>query len=236
MLELNERYHAGVPVIIEGETGVGKTFLVEMMADLWNSSLLSKWDRSVARLWTKLAELCKGTNNASGLTHIMVMPSDTYFADILRSESSDVSDEIKITALKITRVAEKEIGVKIKGLPDLHTLEIEVELGASLEAMTLEDVNEILQTSSLSQELVSYLKKFLRVEPLLPLLEFSTDELKRKKNTKLSFADAMKELLEITQPSLQVSPVAGGYSFHLNGYNCQCLCGYRSVESCCFTC
>ena len=60
MLELNERYHAGVPVIIEGETGVGKTFLVEMMADLWNSSLLSKWNRTIARLWTKLAELCKG--------------------------------------------------------------------------------------------------------------------------------------------------------------------------------
>ena len=84
MLELNERYHAGVPVIIEGETGVGKTFLVEMMADLWNSSLLSKWDRSLTRLWTKLVELCKGMNNERSPVYIMqsqlIFILQTYYA------------------------------------------------------------------------------------------------------------------------------------------------------------
>ena len=82
MLELNERYHAGVPVIIEGETGVGKTFLVEMMADLWNSSLLSKWNRSLARLWTKLAELCKGIKNGLNvpITYTTQYKSDSICA------------------------------------------------------------------------------------------------------------------------------------------------------------
>ena len=40
-----QRYECGVPVIIEGETGVGKTALVEMLSKLWNHSLLIQWKR-----------------------------------------------------------------------------------------------------------------------------------------------------------------------------------------------
>ena len=42
MLEIHERLECGIPVIIEGETGVGKTALVEMLSVLWNQSLLDK--------------------------------------------------------------------------------------------------------------------------------------------------------------------------------------------------
>ena len=38
MLNIHERFKCGVPVIIEGETGVGKTKLVEMLSKLWNQS------------------------------------------------------------------------------------------------------------------------------------------------------------------------------------------------------
>ena len=44
MLNIHERYKCGVPVIIEGETGVGKTFLVEMLSKLWNQSHLLNWN------------------------------------------------------------------------------------------------------------------------------------------------------------------------------------------------
>ena len=36
MLSINERRLCGVPVVIEGETGVGKTALIEMLSKLWN--------------------------------------------------------------------------------------------------------------------------------------------------------------------------------------------------------
>ena len=39
MLNIHERFKCGVPVIIEGETGVGKTKLIEMLSKLWNQSL-----------------------------------------------------------------------------------------------------------------------------------------------------------------------------------------------------
>ena len=39
------RYKCGVPVIIEGETGVGKTALLEMLSKLWNHALVLEWKR-----------------------------------------------------------------------------------------------------------------------------------------------------------------------------------------------
>ena len=44
------RYKCGVPVIIEGETGVGKTALLEMLSKLWNHALLLGWKRQRGRL------------------------------------------------------------------------------------------------------------------------------------------------------------------------------------------
>ena len=38
MLSIHERRECRMPVIIEGETGVGKTALVEMLSKLWNYS------------------------------------------------------------------------------------------------------------------------------------------------------------------------------------------------------
>ena len=48
MLNIHERFKCGVPVIIEGETGVGKTALVEMLSKLWNQSLLLQWRKEKA--------------------------------------------------------------------------------------------------------------------------------------------------------------------------------------------
>ena len=50
MLNIHERYECGVPVIIEGETGVGKTALIEMLSNLWNQSLLLEWEKQRDRI------------------------------------------------------------------------------------------------------------------------------------------------------------------------------------------
>ena len=55
MLNIHERYKCGVPVIIEGETGVGKTALIEMLSKLWNQSMMSKWKKERK----DLIELCQ---------------------------------------------------------------------------------------------------------------------------------------------------------------------------------
>ena len=48
-------------MIIEGETGVGKTALVEMLSKLWNQSLLDQWrkqkDQILDLLRRKLGDL-----------------------------------------------------------------------------------------------------------------------------------------------------------------------------------
>ena len=56
MLNIHERHECGVPVIIEGETGVGKTKLIEMLSQLWNISLLSEWKIQHDRIVTFFKE------------------------------------------------------------------------------------------------------------------------------------------------------------------------------------
>ena len=38
MVNIHQRRSCGIPVIIEGETGVGKTALLEMLSILWNTA------------------------------------------------------------------------------------------------------------------------------------------------------------------------------------------------------
>ena len=61
MLNIHERYKCGMPVIIEGETGVGKTALLMMLSKLWNQSLLLEWKKHQGRILdfflTKLTEI-----------------------------------------------------------------------------------------------------------------------------------------------------------------------------------
>ena len=61
------RYQCGVPVIIEGETGVGKTALVEMLSKLWNYALQVQWNRQCSRLLDfmrrKLGEISVDVSN-----------------------------------------------------------------------------------------------------------------------------------------------------------------------------
>lgn len=61
MLNIHERAECGVPVIIEGETGVGKTALVEMLSKLWNYSLLKNWNLRRARLMDYIRRKLGGT-------------------------------------------------------------------------------------------------------------------------------------------------------------------------------
>ena len=60
MLEIHERFECGVPVIIEGETGVGKTALVEMLSILWNDALLGDQEVLVSNIYTLLMRVSEG--------------------------------------------------------------------------------------------------------------------------------------------------------------------------------
>lgn len=46
LLNIHERHECGMPVIIEGETGVGKTALIEVLSKLWNSAHLNIWHKA----------------------------------------------------------------------------------------------------------------------------------------------------------------------------------------------
>ena len=52
MLQIHERCECGEPVILQGETGVGKTALIQMLSKLWNVSL----DKELKRLKERVFE------------------------------------------------------------------------------------------------------------------------------------------------------------------------------------
>ena len=60
MLTINERLLSNIPVVIEGETGVGKTRLLEMLSHLQNIKLINNWDELREELFTLLCKAkCK---------------------------------------------------------------------------------------------------------------------------------------------------------------------------------
>ena len=60
MLNIHERRKCGVPVIITGETGVGKTALINMLSNLWNHALISEWRAIRGRIIEKLHQKSSG--------------------------------------------------------------------------------------------------------------------------------------------------------------------------------
>ena len=50
MLNIHERRECGIPVIIKGETGVGKTALINMLSILWNHAIISEWKAVIKKI------------------------------------------------------------------------------------------------------------------------------------------------------------------------------------------
>ena len=60
MVNIHERRRSGIPVIIEGETGVGKTALLEMLSILWNTAYNDIYRRTTRALSKMAAHLIQG--------------------------------------------------------------------------------------------------------------------------------------------------------------------------------
>ena len=71
------RYECGVPVIIEGETGVGKTALVEMLSKLWNQSLLIQWKRKKDQILEFMRKKLGDLNGEDTMDEYMVCSTTT---------------------------------------------------------------------------------------------------------------------------------------------------------------
>ena len=92
MLQIHERYECGEPVIIQGETGVGKTALVQMLSKLWNVSLDTELKQLKERLLEFLKEkLSNGMyDGLKGMPCAKVYPVcmvlDYLYANLVKSE------------------------------------------------------------------------------------------------------------------------------------------------------
>lgn len=65
MINIHERRECGMPVIIEGETGVGKTELLRMLSKLWNCTYEAQLSGYKQKLEQTLSSLRRGIINPS---------------------------------------------------------------------------------------------------------------------------------------------------------------------------
>ncbi|KAL5475165.1 hypothetical protein EMCRGX_G027231 [Ephydatia muelleri] len=92
MLNIHERYRCCVPVIIEGETGVGKTALVQMLSDLWNHSLLDSWNTEKGRIHDLLTKRIGNLSEASRRSreHLLAMRHLPVVSLLVTREKADL--------------------------------------------------------------------------------------------------------------------------------------------------
>ena len=92
MLNIHERYECSVPVIIKGETGVGKTALVEMLSCLWSHAVLHLWNKERGIILTEIRD------------RIIVKAEESlhYYQTVLDIvESISSSQEVSVNDLKV---------------------------------------------------------------------------------------------------------------------------------------
>ena len=77
MLNIHERRECGVPVIIEGETGVGKTALINMLSILWNHALIDEWRKVKGRIIQELYDKSHGMLCAKLLCPVIIASQKT---------------------------------------------------------------------------------------------------------------------------------------------------------------
>ncbi|CAI8052619.1 E3 ubiquitin-protein ligase rnf213-alpha [Geodia barretti] len=135
MLNIHERRMCGVPVIIEGETGVGKTALLEMLSNLWTHSLLHELNLRKGRILDfmrrKLQQLAANNSvdmksiacvgdisagvpvNEEDLVNVCCLPDATsstgYFYTTLQSELSSMKQDKSLLLLTAKTKGQKPL-------------------------------------------------------------------------------------------------------------------------------
>ena len=92
MLNIHERYECGVPVIIKGETGVGKTALIDMLSRLWSHALLYIWNKERKNVLDAMRDLLRAKAEDS---------LDTYQLCLETMEAIASGREVSLEDLKV---------------------------------------------------------------------------------------------------------------------------------------
>ena len=69
MLIIHEHYECGIPLIIKGNIGVGKTAIVEMLSQLQNYALLHLWNKELSSILETISDLLKNKSEDSSIVY-----------------------------------------------------------------------------------------------------------------------------------------------------------------------
>ena len=75
MINIHERRECGMPVIIEGETGVGKTELLKMLSKLWNY----RYEAQLRHYKQKLKEILDSIKKSNSVQKLTILAFQFLF-------------------------------------------------------------------------------------------------------------------------------------------------------------
>ena len=189
MLNIHERRKCGIPVIINGETGVGKTFLLEMLSILWNQSMLSALDQERSSLMDILISKLQHMSELGkdGMESLLLNSPEEWFGLITCPVDK------KVTTADMTEVNSVLTALKA---PD-STSGKSISYDLLLHVLKLPDPHEPL--SSLYRLFCSRLLK-KRYDPLFSLVVFP--------ETMQPYGSDIQSLFELASSSDHVSSSA----------------------------
>ena len=196
MLNIHERRMCGVPVIIEGETGVGKTALVRMLSHLWNESVSQSRRAAIERLVEILRKRQAGVSGAE---------SEGFESEFSREEVK-AAFRVAHALSQGNSPVEADVNVTCKAYHDIRKVLLDSIDHSALELMEVDpSVDELLESARQSPSSIGItrlLLKFLSAKPLTTFFKMSVhaalspDDIKEFMTEKINLARGIQRRQE----------------------------------------
>ena len=167
MLNIHERRMCGVPVIIEGETGVGKTALVRMLSHLWNESVSQSRRTAIGRLAEILRKRRPGVSDAE---------SEGFESEFSREEV-DAAFRVSHALSNGSSPVEADVNLVCKAYHDIRKVLLDSIDHSALELMEVDpSIDRLLESARVMPSSIGIAKlllKFLSAKPLTTFFKMS---------------------------------------------------------------
>ncbi|XP_065828093.1 uncharacterized protein [Oscarella lobularis] len=163
MLNIHERRMCGVPVIIEGETGVGKTALVRMLSHLWNESVSQSRRTAIGRLVEILRKRQPGVSD---------IESEGFESEFSREEV-EAAFRVARALSQGNSPVEADVNVTCKAYDDIRKVLLDSIDHSALELMEVDpSVDELLESARQLPSSIGITRLFLKFLSAKPLTTF----------------------------------------------------------------
>lgn len=155
MLIIHEHYECGIPVIIKGDIGVGKTAIVEMLSQLQNYALLYLWNKEQSVILDSISNLLRSKTEDSSIVYQQCLQT---LEGITKGQEVSIDKFVALCQLSNEAIPSGHFHILLRNLlfemadnPFIALLEVPSDMSESekvLEKESLDDVFEFARVNN----------------------------------------------------------------------------------------